>query len=66
VPFFLNDKKRTGLAVNKKIKILVLGKSDIFVYFRPRDLDFPRVIGLELLSFLEKRLKESNIPWEKD
>jgi hypothetical protein len=66
VPFFSNDRKETGLAVSKGIKILVPGKSGIFVYFRPRDLDFPRIAGLRLLSFPEKGLKEDDIPWEKD
>jgi hypothetical protein len=59
--FFSDDRKETGLAVDKGIKISVLGKSGIFIYFRPRDLDFPRVAGLGLLSFSEKGLKESNI-----
>jgi hypothetical protein len=66
VPFFSNDKRETGLAVGERVKILMPDKSDIFIYFRPRDLDFPRVIELGLLLFLEKRLKEGNIPWEKD
>jgi hypothetical protein len=62
VPFFSDDKRETELAVNKKVKILVPDKSDIFIYFRPRDLDFPRVIGLKLLSLPEKGLKENDIP----
>jgi hypothetical protein len=62
VPFFSNDRKEIGLAVSKKIKVLMPDKSDIFIYFRPRDLDFPRVIGLGLSLFFEKGLKEGNIP----
>jgi hypothetical protein len=65
MPFFLDDKRGAGLAVGKKVKILVLDRSGIFIYFRPRDLDFPRVIGLELLLFPEKGLKEGDISWEK-
>jgi hypothetical protein len=61
VPFFSDDGKEIGLAVDKGIKILVPGRSGIFIYLRPRDLDFPRVTGLGLPPFLEKRLKEGNI-----
>jgi len=64
VPFFLDDEKGAGLAVNEGVKILVLGKSGIFVYLRPRDLGFPRVAGLGLLLFFEEGLKEGDIPWE--
>ena len=66
MPFFSDDRRGIRLAVNKKVKVLVLGRSGIFVYFRPRDLDFSRITGLGLLLFPEKRLKEGNIPWEKN
>jgi hypothetical protein len=61
MPFFSNDRKGKGLKTVKIIKISVLGKSGIFIYFRPRDLGFPRVIELGLLLFPEKELKESDI-----
>jgi hypothetical protein len=66
MPFFSNNRKKTGLAVNKEIKVLVLGKSGIFIYFRPRDLDFPRITELRLSPFPEKGLKKNNISWERD
>jgi hypothetical protein len=62
VPFFSDDRKEAGLAVNKEVKISVSGKSGIFIYFRPRDLDFPRVTELGLSLFSEKELKENDIP----
>jgi hypothetical protein len=62
MPFFSDDEREIGLAVNKGIKISVPNKSGIFIYFRPRDLGFPRVTGLGLLLLPEKRLKKDNIP----
>jgi hypothetical protein len=61
MPFFSNDEKRGGLKTVKVIKISVLGRNGIFIYFRPRDLGFPRVIKLGLSLFSEKRLKEGDI-----
>jgi hypothetical protein len=65
VPFFSNDKKKAGLAVGKGVKISVSGRSGIFIYFRPRDLGFPRITGLGLSLFSEKGLKEDDISWKK-
>jgi hypothetical protein len=62
VPFFSDNRKGIRLAVDKRIKVSVLDKSGIFVYFPPRDLDFSRVIKLRLLLFPVKELKEGNIP----
>jgi hypothetical protein len=62
VSFFSDDRKRIKLTVNKKIKILMPDKSGIFIYFRPRDLGFPRIAELGLLLFPEKKLKKGNIP----
>jgi hypothetical protein len=61
MPFFSNDKKGGGLKTIKIIKVSVPGRDGIFIYFRPRDLGFPRVIELGLLSLSEKGLKEGNI-----
>jgi hypothetical protein len=66
MPFFSNDRKERGLKTVKIIKISVLGRGGIFIYFRPRDLGFPRVIKLRLLLLFEKGLKKNNISWEKD
>jgi hypothetical protein len=66
VPFFSNDRKEIRLAVDEGVEISVLDKSGIFIYFRPRDLGFPRITGLRLLLFLEEGLKEGDISWEKD
>jgi hypothetical protein len=63
--FFSDDRKGKGLKTVKVIKISVLGRGGIFIYFRPRDLGFSRITKLELLLFSEKRLKKSNISWEK-
>jgi len=65
MPFFSDDKREKELKTVKIIEILVPGKGGIFVYFRPRDLGFPRVIKLRLLLLFEKGLKEDDISWEK-
>jgi hypothetical protein len=61
MPFFSDDKRGEGLKMVKIIKILVSGRGGIFIYFRPRDLGFPRIAKLKLLLFSEKGLKESDI-----
>jgi hypothetical protein len=61
MPFFLNGGGERGLKTVKVIKILVSDRGGIFIYFRPRDLGFPRVIKLGLLLFLEKKLKKDDI-----
>jgi hypothetical protein len=61
MPFFSDDRRGGGLKTVKIIEISVLGRGDIFVYFRPRDLGFSRVIKLRLSLFSEKRLKEGDI-----
>jgi hypothetical protein len=61
MPFFLDDKKGGKLKTIKIIEILILDRGGIFIYFRPRDLDFPRVTKLGLLLFSEKGLKKGNI-----
>jgi hypothetical protein len=66
MPFFLDDKRETKLTVNKEIKISVPDRSGIFIYFRPRDLGFPRITELRLLLLPEEKLKENDIPWEKN
>jgi hypothetical protein len=66
MPFFSNDKREERLKTVKIIKVSVLGRGGIFIYFRPRDLGFPRIIKLELSLLFEKGLKKGNISWEKD
>jgi hypothetical protein len=61
MPFFSNDKKKKGLKTVKIIEISISGKDGIFIYFRPRDLGFPRVTKLRLSLFSEKGLKKSDI-----
>jgi hypothetical protein len=61
MPFFSDNGRERGLKTVKIIKVLVLGRGGIFVYFRPRDLGFPRVTKLGLSSLFEKRLKENDI-----
>jgi hypothetical protein len=61
MPFFSDDGRGKKLKTVKIIKISVLGRGDIFIYFRPRDLGFSRVIKLKLPLFSEKGLKESDI-----
>jgi hypothetical protein len=61
MPFFSNDKKEKKLKTVKIIEISILDRGDIFIYFRSRDLGFPRVTKLGLPLFSEKELKESNI-----
>jgi len=65
MPFFSNDRKEKGLKTVKVIKISVSGRGGIFIYFRPRDLGFPRVTKLGLSLFSEEELKEGDISWEK-
>jgi hypothetical protein len=61
MPFFSNDKKEKGLKTVKVIEILIPGRGSIFIYLRPRDLDFSRIIKLRLSPLFEKGLKKSNI-----
>jgi hypothetical protein len=61
MPFFLNGGEKGGLKTVKIIKILILDKGGIFIYFRSRDLDFSRITELRLLSLLKKGLKEGDI-----
>jgi hypothetical protein len=63
--FFSDDRRGEGLKTVKIIKILVLSRGGIFIYFRPRDLGFPRIAKLRLLLLFEKGLKKDNISWEK-
>jgi hypothetical protein len=65
MPFFSDDRRGGGLKTVKIIEILIPGRGGIFIYLRPRDLDFPRIIKLKLLLLSEKGLKESNISWER-
>jgi hypothetical protein len=61
MPFFSDDRRGEGLKTIKIIKISVLNRGGIFIYFRPRDLGFPRIIKLRLLLLSEKGLKKDNI-----
>jgi hypothetical protein len=61
MPFFSDDRKEGGLKIIKIIEISILGKNGIFIYFRPRDLGFPRVIKLGLPLLSEKGLKKGDI-----
>jgi hypothetical protein len=61
MPFFSDDKRKKGLKTVKVIEILVLNRNGIFIYLRPRDLGFPRIIKLGLSLLSEKGLKENNI-----
>jgi hypothetical protein len=66
MPFFLDGGEEEGLKTIKVIKVLILGRDGIFIYFRSRDLGFPRVIKLRLLLFFKKGLKEGDISWGGD